>query len=89
MSVGIQPDFLEQQGFTYSDTTFDDLFIKKWGLFGDAESSESSNGEEEKSEASKADDGGWGDELDSVMGSHQSTKAATFAEEESKLEEAQ
>ena len=47
MSVEIQSDVLEQQGFAYSDTTFDDLFIKKWSLFGDAESS-SSDAEDEK-----------------------------------------
>ena len=70
MSTELQPDFLEQQGFAYSDKTFDDLFIKKWSLLEAADESSESSDEEEKKEEQKADDGGWGDELDSVMGAH-------------------
>ena len=67
MSIGIQKDYLEMQGFTYNEKTFDDIFINKWrGFTGPnlLESSSDSN-EEEKKQESK--DGGWGDELDDVM----------------------
>ena len=38
MKVGIQKDFLEKQGFTYSDNTFDDLFVHGWkGIHGNNE----------------------------------------------------
>ena len=30
LSSGQNPDFYEQQGFSYSESTFDDLFVKKF-----------------------------------------------------------
>ena len=33
MAVAVQKDFLELQGYTYNDKTFDDLFLNKWRGF--------------------------------------------------------
>ena len=60
MAVAIQKDFLELQGFTYSDKTFDDLFLKEWQGFVPksdrfANMSESESTDEE-AEAKKAEE---------------------------------
>lgn len=72
MSVDIEKDFLEKQGFSYSNTTFDDIFYKKWAGFatGFEDDSASSSEHDNEVSASGADggSGGWGDELASVVG---------------------
>ena len=59
MKVGIQKDFLEKQGFTYSDNTFDDLFVHGWkGIHGNNEkSTDSSSSDEEYGENDQVDAG--------------------------------
>lgn len=73
MSIAIQKDFLELQGFTYSENTFNDVFLQKWN--GQApnldQSASSSDGDESKiggSEEPSAGGNTWGDELESVVG---------------------
>ena len=98
MAVDIQKDYLELQGFTYNESTFDDLYLNQWrGLQQQGESSESSDDEaEESKEESKA--GQWGDEHDAIMGASTSgpaveeEKANHFeedAEEETRAEPAE
>jgi hypothetical protein len=75
MQVGLQQDFLEQRGFTYNESTFDDLFVHGWDQDDDGES-ESSDEEQEKSKGSKILGGSskentFGDEMTSVMGAGQ------------------
>lgn len=60
---------MEQKGFAYSDTTFDDLFNKKWSGFNKwkihekDETSSSGDSDEEAKDEPEADPGGWGEEL--------------------------
>lgn len=42
-----KPDFLEEQGYTYNDSTFDDIFVKKFRDFVEDVSTESSEDENE------------------------------------------
>ena len=49
MAVAIQKDFLELQGFTYNDKTFDDLFLDKWhGIAPNQQVESSESSDEEK-----------------------------------------
>jgi len=55
-----KPDFLEQQGFSYSENTFDDLFVKKFKDILDV-STDSSDDDDLQQEADKDDN----DQIDS------------------------
>ena len=66
MAVEIQKDYLELQGFTYNESTFDDLFLKRGFQQHQVESSDSSDDEaEEQKEESKASQ--WGADHASIM----------------------
>ena len=45
MSGAIQQDFLELQGFSYNEGTFDDIFMKRWNLAPAGGSDSSANSE--------------------------------------------
>ena len=72
MAVAVQQDFLELQGFSYNERTFDDLFLNKWRGFVQNqmmdESSESTDEEAKAKKASAPSDNPWGEELESELG---------------------
>jgi len=82
MSGAIQQDFLELQGFSYNEGTFDDIFMKRWNLAPAGGSDSSANSEQDNSDAE--DDGGWGDELSSVVGKN---RAAALHEDDQMIPE--
>ena len=51
MAVAIQKDFLELEGFSYNDSTFDDLFLDKWRGFAPNQQIESSESSDEEKKA--------------------------------------
>lgn len=78
MTTPVQKDFLELKGFSYNESTFDDVFIKRWNLApADDDSSQESDDEKNGKEQESEDDGGWGDELSSVVAAN---RAAAFEE---------
>lgn len=77
MRGAIQQDFLELQGFSYNEGTFDDVFMRRWNLAPSGDNDSSANSEQESEDAE--DDGGWGDELSSVVGKN---RAAALNEDD-------
>ena len=71
MAVAVQKDYLEVQGYTYNERTFDDIFLNKWSGFKEAiVTSESSSSEETRNEVVEEQKqlNPWGEEIEHELG---------------------